>query len=75
MTASSSLLSTVDADVFGPIGDRATLLPLLHRRRAVAVASRQRSHTLLTILDRSTHRLHPVGAAMEDLVQNSSLQM
>src|SRR5215212_5944304 len=57
----------------GPVGNRATLLPLSDGLRVDAVAPGQHPQALLTLLDRSTDRRRRAGAPMQTLAHSASL--
>src|SRR5215217_6064928 len=56
----------------GPVGNRATLLPLGDGFWIDAVALGQRPQALLTMLDRSTHCRRRAGAPMQNLAHSAS---
>src|SRR5215213_2475946 len=58
----------------GPVGNRATLLPLRDGFWIDAVAPGQAPQALLTMLDRSTHRRRRAGAPMQNLAHSASFQ-
>src|SRR5215212_5363967 len=56
----------------GPVGNRATLLPLGDGLRVDPVAPGQHPQALLTMLDRSTDRRRRAGAPMQTLAHSAS---
>src|SRR3954467_6427950 len=56
----------------GPVGNRATLLPLGDGFWIDAVAPGQHPQARLTMLDRSTHRRRRAGAPMKNLAHSAS---
>src|SRR5690242_3633966 len=56
----------------GPVGNRATLLPLGDGLWIDAVAPGQHPQALLTMLDCSTHRRRRAGAPMQNLAHSAS---
>src|SRR5215218_2658156 len=56
----------------GPVGNRATLLPLRDGFWIDAVAPGQHPQALLTMLDRSTDRRRRAGAPMQNLAHSAS---
>src|SRR5215217_5356887 len=57
----------------GPVGNRATLLPLGDGLRVDPVAPGQHPQALLTMLDRATDRRSRAGAPMQNLAHSASL--
>src|SRR3954471_6365947 len=56
----------------GPVGNRATLLPLGDGFWIDAVAPGQHPQARLTMLDRATHRRRRAGAPMQNLAHSAS---